>query len=180
MDNFITNSKNINGVKYAEFVSFEDKRGVFRETFRAEWFPEVDWTKIQANRSDSEENILRGLHFHKRQYDYWLVPRGSIRVGLCDLRESQSTYMNVELIQMGSDEMLGLLIPPGVAHGFVTLAKSTVNYLVNNYYDGDDEHGVMWNDTELSVPWGIDNPRISDRDKNNPPFKDLSPEIKPI
>ena len=175
----IVESKYIAGVQHVFFEPFADDRGVFRETFRMEWFPHVDWKTMQANRSDSEANVLRGLHFHHQQFDYWLTPRGEIRVGLCDLRASAVTFKMVEMIEMSAERMRGLLIPPGVAHGFVALSEATVNYLVSNYYDGADEHGVAWDDSELAVPWGVENARISPRDVRNPAFRDLSPNLRP-
>lgn len=175
----INKSKVIAGVYHTQFVSFGDDRGVFRETFRAEWFPHVDWLRIQANRSDSKESVVRGLHFHHRQFDYWLTPIGEIRVALCDLRTSSKTFMAVEMVEMSGDRMCGLLIPPGVAHGFVALTDATVNYIVNNYYDGEDEHGVAWDDPELSVPWGMKIARISARDSGNPRFRELPTHLRP-
>ena len=56
------------------------------ETFRVEWFPQVNWDRMQSNRSDSKAGVLRGLHYHFKQIDYWYATRGNIRVGLVDLR----------------------------------------------------------------------------------------------
>ena len=80
---------------------------------------------------------------------------------------------------MSGECMHGLLIPPGVAHGFVALTEATVNYIVSNYYDGADEHGVAWDDPELGVPWGVEIAIISSRDMNNPRFRDLSTDLLP-
>lgn len=179
MDN-ITESDVIQGVQFARFKTFSDERGEFRETFRSEWFPQVDWSRTQGNRSDSLPNVLRGLHIHSRQTDYWLVLKGVIRVGLCDLRGSSPSLKAVEVLEIGEENQLGLLVPPGVAHGFLTLSDATVSYLVNNYYDGGDEHGVAWNDPELSVPWGVDAPIVSPRDVNNPLYRDLPYHLRPV
>ena len=169
----MTDSKKIEGVQHVKFAPYSDERGIFRETFRAEWFPQVDWSNIQTNRSDSDANVLRGLHYHHHQYDYWLTPKGHIRVALCDLRTNRSTFRSVEIVEMDGGSMNGLLIPPGVAHGFVTLTDATVNYIVSNYYDGKDEHGVAWNDPELAVDWKVDDPQVSLRDQNNPLFSEV-------
>ena len=75
--------------------------------------------------------------------------------------------------------MRGLLIPPGVAHGFLALTEATVNYIVSNYYDGKDEYGVAWNDPDLDVRWGAKNPQISSRDQSNPLFRELDGEDMP-
>ena len=175
----ITESRLISGVHHVRFETFTDDRGVFRETFRMEWFPYVDWSCMQSNRSDSEANVLRGLHFHHHQFDYWLNPRGEIRVALCDLRSSSGTFKSVEIVQMSADSMRGLLIPPGVAHGFFALTEATVTYLVSKYYDGTDEHGVAWDDPELGVPWGVDDPLVSTRDVDNKRYRDLEHDLRP-
>ena len=175
----IVESKVISEVYHVRFDPFADDRGVFRETFRVEWFPHVDWSRMQSNRSDSQANVLRGLHFHHHQFDYWLNPRGEIRVALCDLRASSGTFKSVEMVQMSAEKMRGLLIPPGVAHGFLTLSEATVTYIVSNYYDGTDEHGVAWDDPELRVPWGVDDALISSRDVHHQCFRDLSAQLRP-
>jgi dTDP-4-dehydrorhamnose 3,5-epimerase len=179
MNNLVTDSKIIEDVQHVKFAPYGDKRGVFRETFRAEWFPQVDWSNLQTNRSDSDANVLRGLHYHHHQYDYWLTPKGRIRVALCDLRATKSTFRSVEIVEMDGDAMRGLLIPPGVAHGFLALTEATVNYIVSNYYDGKDEYGVAWDDSDLDVRWGAENPQVSLRDQSNPLFRELDGEDMP-
>ena len=74
---------------------------------------------------------------------------------------------------MGEDKDLGLFIPIGVAHGFVTLTDATLTYIVDNYYDSTDEFGVIWNDPALNIDWGIETPILSDRDTKNPRFQDI-------
>ena len=56
--------------------AFGDARGRFMETFRVEWFPQVNWDRMQSNRSDSVAGVLRGLHYHFKQIDYWYATRG--------------------------------------------------------------------------------------------------------
>ena len=169
----IRSSTKIEGVAVAELVSFTDERGGFRETFRAEWFPQVAWGQVQANRSDSQAHVVRGLHFHRRQADYWLVTAGRIKVGLCDLRRKSASFRAVEVMELSAEVERGLFIPAGVAHGFYTLTDVTVTYLVNNYYDASDEHGVAWDDPELAVPWDVQAPTVSRRDVDNPLFRNL-------
>jgi dTDP-4-dehydrorhamnose 3,5-epimerase len=143
------------------------------ETFRREWFPWVNWEKMQSNRSDSKANVLRGLHFHRYQIDYWYVPKGIVRAVMVDLRPSSPTYRAVQIIELGEDYNTGLFIPEGVAHGFLALTDATLTYIVNNYYDGKDEYGVAWNDPDLNIDWGVETPIISGRDAANPRFTDI-------
>lgn len=157
-----------------------DDRGRFSEIFRKAWFPWINFEKLQSNHSESAAQVLRGLHYHLRQIDYWYVTRGSIRVGLADLRPSSPTYRAVTTIEMSDQAQLGLFIPEGVAHGFVALTDVSLIYYVNQYYDGgSDENGVLWNDPDLNVGWGVDNPVLSPRDATNPLLRDIAPEKLP-
>lgn len=169
----IQESEIIQGVYIVTLRSFADERGRFLETFRQEWFPQRSWDVIQTNRSDSKAGVLRGLHYHAKQVDYWYVPSGHIRAGLCDLRPSSPTYLAKQMIELGGGNELGLFVPIGVAHGFLALTDATLTYLVDNYYDGADEFGLAWNDPTLNLPWGIEAPLLSSRDAQNPLLKDI-------
>ena len=158
---------------------FADARGRFMETFRAEWFPQVSWARLQCNRSDSQAGVLRGLHYHFNQVDYWCVTAGSIRAGLFDLRPSSPSYLQSATIDMGGEDLLGLYIPVGVAHGFAALTACTLLYVVNNYYDGADEYGVAWDDPRANIDWGIAAPRLSQRDQANPRLADIPADNLP-
>lgn len=169
----------IEGVKVADLIVRRDERGQFIETFRKEWFPERTWQVIQTNRSDSVAGVLRGLHYHHRQVDYWYVPAGQIRVGLADLRPWSPTYLHSATIELGDTNPVGLYIPMGVAHGFVALTNATLTYLVDNYYDGNDELGVAWNDPDLNVAWGVEAPLLSPRDAQNLPLRQIPAHTLP-
>ncbi len=169
----IQESTQIAGVYTVPFEAFGDERGRFMETFRKAWFPQRSWNSIQTNRSDSKVGVLRGLHYHFRQVDYWVVMAGKIRAGLADIRPDSPTFRASQTVEMGEENQVGLFIPVGVAHGFVTLAEATLTYIVDNYYDGADEHGVAWNDPDLAVPWRVVSPLISERDAGNPLLKDI-------
>lgn len=164
----IVESACIPGVKLVKFRIFADSRGRFMESFRKDWFPERSWEIIQSNRSESAAGVLRGLHYHHHQVDYWQVVHGSIRVGLADLRRDSPALGKVEVIDLDATEPMGLFIPVGVAHGFLAQTACTLLYLVDNYYTGSDEFGVAWNDPDLAIAWGIDTPILSDRDRRNP------------
>jgi dTDP-4-dehydrorhamnose 3,5-epimerase len=163
----IVASTEIAGIKIAHLRAIGDERGRFMETFRKAWFPERSWEIIQTNRSDSKAGVLRGLHYHFHQVDYWYCPFGIARVGLADLRRSSPTYGASQLLEIGDGNPVGVFIPCGVAHGFYAVTDVTLTYLVDNYYDGDDEFGVAWNDPTLAVPWGVTDPILSGRDRKN-------------
>jgi dTDP-4-dehydrorhamnose 3,5-epimerase len=171
----IVPSELVHGVKFAHLSPRSDERGRFLETFRKQWFPERSWEIFQSNRSDSRAGVLRGLHYHFHQVDYWYVPSGMIRVGLADLRASSPTYRAVQCIEIGDDNQVGIFIPIGVAHGFYAITDATLTYLVDNYYDGADELGVAWNDPQLAVPWRVRAPILSARDMANPLLGEIDP-----
>lgn len=175
----ITESKRIRGVKFVHLKAFADERGRFLETFRKDWFPERSWEIFQTNRSDSRAGVLRGLHYHFHQVDYWYVPHGRVRVGLADLRRESPSFGASEVIEIGEGNEVGVFIPTGVAHGFYALTDATLTYLVDNYYDGTDEFGVAWNDPTLAVPWDAAAPLLSGRDRANPRFDAIPTEHRP-
>lgn len=176
----IIESQLISGVFIAELQTFGDERGRFIETFRKEWFPQRAWDIFQTNRSDSAKGVLRGLHYHHNQVDYWYVVNGIIRVGLADIRPNSPTYKQTQTIEMGDDNNIGLFIPCGVAHGFLALTAATHTYIVDGYYNGGaDENGVAWNDPDLNVAWNVEAPIVSGRDAANPLLRDIPAENLP-
>jgi dTDP-4-dehydrorhamnose 3,5-epimerase len=175
----ITESSHIRGVRIVHLKALGDERGRFLETFRKDWFPERTWEIVQTNRSDSRAGVLRGLHYHFRQVDYWYVPRGRVRVGLADLRKNSPTFGAGEVLEIGDHNECGVFIPSGVAHGFYALTDATLTYLVDNYYDGSDEFGVAWDDPTLAVPWGVTDPILSGRDRANPRLEEIPAAHRP-
>ena len=170
----IQESETIPGVKIARLRAFEDDRGQFMETFRKDRFPERTWEIVQCNRSDSAAGVLRGLHFHRRQVDYWHVSHGEVRVALADLRRSSPAFGAAQILELSQDEPSGLFIPVGVAHGFLATTAATLTYIVDNYYDGGDELGVAWNDPMLEIAWDVVDPILSERDSANPFLSEFS------
>lgn len=175
----IVESGIIAGVKFVRLRASADDRGRFLETFRKSWFPERSWDIIQTNRSDSRAGVLRGLHYHFHQVDYWYCARGRIRVGLADLRTASPTCGASQVVEIGEGSEMGVFIPTGVAHGFYALTDATLTYLVDNYYDGADEMGVAWNDPVLAVAWNADSPILSARDQQNPLFHAIPADKRP-
>ncbi len=175
----IVESDLIQGVKFAELRAFGDERGRFMETFRTEWFPERSFDVVQTNRSDSIAGVLRGLHYHFKQIDYWYVPKGMIRVGMADLRRGSPTFGNSQVIEIGDENQTGIFVPTGVAHGFLALTDVILTYLVDNTYDGGDELGVAWNDPQLAVAWGVNEAILSERDRVNPCLAEIAEELMP-
>ncbi len=155
-----------------------DERGKFYETYRRSWFP-LGREMLQGNRSDKAAGAVVGLHYHLHQADYWLCTRGRANVVLHDLRVHSSTEGATQTLVISEDDCRGVFIPPGVAHGFASLTDLTLTYLVDSYYNPDDELGVAWNDPEIAADWGITDPILSERDKDNPLRKDIDPSLRP-
>jgi len=179
MSDFISDSQIIEGVQIANLQVYADARGQFMEMFRREWFPQVNWERTQSNRSQSKAGVLRGLHYHFQQVDYWHVVQGTIRAGLVDLRPHSPTHKAAQLVELSADKPLGLFVPVGVAHGFYAVTDCILIYFVNNYYDSSDEHGVAWDDPEIGLAWGAEAPLISQRDATNPRMKDIPAQAMP-
>ena len=165
-------SDRIRGVYIVPLRSFADDRGYFFESYRKTWVPGVA-EMIQGNVSFSKAGVLRGMHYHLKQADFWLVPSGHVRAALYDIRPSSPTRGASEQLELGDKHPFGLYIPRGVAHGFYTLASSLMTYLVDQYYDNSDERGILWNDPALGIEWGGGDPIVSARDQQNPLLADI-------
>jgi dTDP-4-dehydrorhamnose 3,5-epimerase len=182
------------GVSYGRVVRHADDRGALREIWRASAMeldpqdtgdpPGVTPAFVQANLSTSIAGVLRGLHFHQRQLDRWLVVNGRAWVALVDVRPmlSGQPAPTVETRELTADEWV--VIPAGVAHGFLALAPLDLIYFVTNEYDGSDELGFAWDDPVAGVGWpAVDatadkRPILSDRDRSNPSLSDLVAQVR--
>jgi dTDP-4-dehydrorhamnose 3,5-epimerase len=172
----------IEGVVVVRPQVHRDDRGRFVETYRAEWFPGRP-PMVQGNHAERQAGTIVGLHYHRRQSDYWYVVRGHGRAVIHDLRVGSPTEgatATVELGEIGGEHNhLGLLIPPGVAHGIAALTDLSLTYLVDATYDPDDELGVAWNDPEIAAAWGVGTPTLSDRDQGHPLRAELAEDALP-
>ena len=166
------------GVRYGAIVRHADQRGSFRELWRAGDFPDEPF--VQANLSTSAAGVLRGLHLHQRQDDLWIVAEGRAFVALVDLRpmlDGTGSAPRIETRELGANEWV--VIPTGIAHGFLALDPLQLIYLVTNEYDGSDELGFAWDDPAVAVDWPSlagtpdGRPILSERDRANPPLADL-------
>lgn len=175
----IVESTQIAGVQIVQLRAHGDARGSFREIFRREWFPQRAWEQLQSNCSRSAAGVLRGLHYHFHQVDYWFVAHGLVRAALFDMRPGSPTYGAVQTLDLGAERELGLYIPIGVAHGFAALQDATLLYIVDRYFDGRDEYGVAWDDPALGIDWGVRDPVVSERDRRNPRHADVPAAQRP-
>lgn len=157
----------IDGVRFIELVVHGDDRGSFAEVYRQAWLP-GEQPALQGNLSRSSPGVLRGMHFHRRQWDYWFVVTGTAFVALADLRRGSPTEGRIATTRLSWEEPRGLFIPPGVAHGFLAETELVLGYLIDRYFDGSDEFGVAWDDPGLAIAWPTPDPTLSERDRGNP------------
>ncbi len=159
---------------------FGDERGMFVETFRQEWLPENAPMMVQGNRATRKKGSLVGMHYHLHQEDFWYVPFGTCLVALHDLREGSPTNGKSQTIEISGENHKGVYIPRGIAHGFLALTDMTITYLVDNYYNGSDELGVLYADPALGFEWPLDDLTVSERDNKNPMRKDIEDHLRPV
>jgi dTDP-4-dehydrorhamnose 3,5-epimerase len=168
----------IGGVWLVEPDVHGDERGRFVETYRRSWFP-LGREMLQGNRADRAAGAVVGLHYHLHQADYWQVVRGRARVVLHDLREGSATDGATLVTDLDEQSCRGVFIPPGVAHGFASLTDLTLTYLVDGYYNPEDELGVAWDDPDVEADWGVTDPVLSARDRANPRRRDIPAGRRP-
>ncbi|HEV7372327.1 dTDP-4-dehydrorhamnose 3,5-epimerase [Arenibaculum sp.] len=161
---------------------FGDSRGWFSETWNRRTLAQagVDLEFVQDNHSLSvPAGTVRGLHFQTppfAQDKLVRVLRGAILDVAVDLRRASPTFGRHVSVRLDASEGLQLLVPAGFAHGFVTIEPDTeVFYKVTNYYSPEHDRGLLWNDPDLGIDWGIDPERVllSDKDRRQPRLRDI-------
>lgn len=160
----------ISGIRAIPLTAHADDRGSLMEVYRHDWFADPP-PVVQANLSVSRAGVLRGLHYHRRQTDYWCPVDGRAFIGLFDLRAGSPTHGQASSFRMDASGSPGcLVIPPGVAHGFLAETDLRLLYLVDVAFSGEDEHGIAWDDSDLGISWPAPSPILSTRDRSNPPL----------
>ena len=159
---------------------FGDDRGYFFESFNSQTFQELIGEEVefvQDNQSMSGENILRGLHFQNPPFAQGKLVRvikGEVIDVAVDIRKDSPTYGEHVSVRLSGENNRMFWIPPGFAHGFSSLEEGTIfSYKCTNYYSKESEGSVAWDDPELNINWGVENPIISEKDQESPLFRDL-------
>ncbi len=150
---------------------FADNRGYFFEPFNEARFrieTGLNITFVQDNESQSNKDVLRGMHFQippKSMAKLIRVSRGSVLDVVVDLRRSQPTYGQHFKIILTAESKTQLFVPEGFAHGFLVLEDQTIfTYKCSNYYSKEHERTLLWNDENVCMDWGIENPILSTKD----------------
>ncbi len=154
-----------------------DHRGYFMESHSEKTLREagLDYRFVQGNESfTAKKNTIRGLHFQTEPMTQAKLVRcteGAIDDVVVDLRIGSPTYKEWIKVTLSKENKRQLLLPRGFAHGFITLTDDvTFNYMVDNDYSYKHDAGILWNDPEIGVDWGLDDeqPILSDKDTKHP------------
>ncbi len=171
----------IKGLVIIEPRKFPDDRGFFMETYKKSEFVSAGITAdfVQDNHSLSSKGVLRGLHFQTdphAQGKLVRVVKGAVWDVGVDLRKVSGTYGKWVGVELTEENGKMFYIPPGFAHGFLTLTDNThFLYKCTAEYAPTADGGIKWNDPEVAVQWPLNGiiPSVSDKDERLPFLKDL-------
>lgn len=171
----------ISGLLIIEPTIFSDGRGYFLETYRKNEFEElgINVDFVQDNRSKSKKGTLRGLHFQVNHPQAKLVQvlMGKVFDVAVDIRKGSPTFGKSFGVILDDELKRQFFIPEGFAHGFLTLSDEAVfAYKCSDYYQQEDEGGILWNDPDLKIEWpqkDVGRLILSDKDKKLPQLRRL-------
>ncbi len=178
MQNIKTTS--IPGLLILERLIFSDERGFFRELFHKDELEReagVKFDGVQMNHSHSLQGVIRGIH--AEEWNKIIYPvSGKVFIAIVDIRPDSPTFAKVETFNVDDNNRIGLFIPNGLANSLCVTGDQPADYiyLVDAYWDGTDTRAIAWDDPDINIKWPVENPIISERDKNNPRLRDLFPE----
>ena len=158
---------------------FRDHRGYFFESYNNDIFKEkgIPFDFMQDNQSLSNKGVLRGLHFQLPPFEQGKLIRvlkGAVLDICVDIRKSSSTFGKYFSIELNGNSNQMLWVPPGFAHGFLTLENETIFlYKCTNLYNKESEKGILYNDPDLNIKWGDVKPVLSGKDLELPLLKEL-------
>ena len=137
---------------------------------------------VQDNHSLSTRGTLRGLHYqlHHPQAKLCRVIEGEALDTAVDIRVGSPSFGKWTSVFLSAETKNQVFIPEGFAHGFVALSdKVQFLYKCSDLYDPSDEHGIIWNDPELAISWGVSNPLVSEKDAMYPRLAAIPREFLP-
>lgn len=180
---FVFSPTRIKDVILIEPKSFSDDRGFFFENYKKSDFTAngIKFEFVQDNTSSSEKGVIRGMHFQAPPFEQGKLVRavvGEILDVAIDIRNESPTYGQWISETLSSENKKMLWVPPGFAHGFLTLTDALVHYKVTNEYNKESEGGLKWNDGEIGIDWQTSVVRLSQKDEQWPLFKDFKSQFK--
>tara|TARA_B100000287_G_C20647394_1_gene785594 strand:- start:377 stop:913 length:537 start_codon:yes stop_codon:yes gene_type:complete len=173
----IIESTKFPGLLIVKSKNYKDKRGLLREVLIEKIIKKSFKFHLM---SISKKNVLRGLHFqlHKPQGKFVSVIKGKIFDVSVDLRKKSKTFCKFFSIELSDKNCKSIYIPPGFAHGFMTLEKENIIcYSCTEYRSKKTEKGLFWKDKDLNIKWPTNNPIITKKDKKCYSLKELINKI---
>jgi len=162
---------------------FDDPRGFFFESYSQKKYNEIGIKDIfvQDNLSQSSRSTVRGLHYQIgkcAQGKLCQVLQGSVLDVALDIRYGSPTFGEHFSVELSAENKKQLWLPPGFAHGFSVLSESALFlYKCTKFYSKVSERCILYNDSDLSINWGVINPIISDKDKMGCKFKEIQKDF---
>jgi dTDP-4-dehydrorhamnose 3,5-epimerase len=140
------------------------------ETYHQDKFAELGVmdTFVQDNHSCSDRGTLRGLHFQLRHAQAKLcrVVEGEALDVALDIRAGSPHFGKWTVVVLSAEKQNQLYIPAGFAHGFLALSERVqFLYKCSDFYHAEDEHGILWCDPKIGIPWPVADPLVSEKDK---------------
>ena len=167
----------IQGVFNLDPERIEDERGFFARTWCQTEFADqgIDPRLVQNNLSfNKRKGTLRGMHYQKPPHEETKIIRctmGAIYDVALDLRPDSPTFKQWVGATLTAENRQMLVVPPGCAHGFLTLEDNTeVFYQMSEFYEPSYAAGVRWNDPAFGIRWPGKVTMMIDRDRNYPDF----------
>ena len=154
------------------------------ETYHQEKYAKGGINKpfVQDNRSHSKKGVLRGLHYQLRfpQGKLVCVITGEIFDVAVDIRRGSPTFGKWEGVYLSSENNRQIFIPEGFAHGFCVLSETAdVLYKCSDFYNPDDEFGILWSDPTIGIEWPVAEPIISPKDGQSPQLGEITDSLLP-
>jgi dTDP-4-dehydrorhamnose 3,5-epimerase len=163
---------------------FRDPRGFFTETYHQASFAElgIRETFVQDNHSGSGRGVLRGLHYQLEhgQAKLCRAAEGEALDVAVDIRAGSPRFGKWTSVRLSAALRNQIFIPAGFAHGFLALTDQVqFLYKCSDFYNPADEHGIIWNDPQIGIDWGILSPLVSEKDGKYPRLAEVPKEFLP-
>lgn len=175
----------LKGVLIIQPRVFEDPRGCFMETYQQGRYAEAGINRafVQDNLSRSVRGTLRGLHYQLNHPQAKLVQvvRGAVFDVAVDIRRGSPAFGKWTGVELSDRNNRQLFIPEGFAHGFCVISETAyVIYKCTDFYNPDDEAGILWSDPDIGIDWQVSGPLLSAKDSQYPRLHDVPPERLPL
>lgn len=157
---------------------FRDARGFFFESYQERKYAELGIHDrfVQDNHAHSIKGTLRGLHYQveRPQAKLCRVIQGEVLDVVVDIRHGSPHFGRYASTILSAENMRQVYIPTGFAHGYLVLSETAAFlYKCSDFYHPECERGIIWNDAEININWGVQNPLLSDKDLSNPPLSKI-------